>query len=53
MHGVLHAEAVVFKLDPTGNETVLHTFTAGGDGANPFGGLVRDSVGNLYGTTFY
>jgi uncharacterized repeat protein (TIGR03803 family) len=31
--------------------TVLHTFT-GLDGANPATGLVRDSVGNLYGTTF-
>jgi uncharacterized repeat protein (TIGR03803 family) len=44
----------VFKLDTTGNETVLHTFTgSGGDGADPFVGLVRDAQGNLYGTTFY
>jgi uncharacterized repeat protein (TIGR03803 family) len=43
----------VFKVDPTGHETVLHSFTGlNGDGANPFGGrLVRDSAGNLYGTT--
>ena len=43
----------VFKLTATGQETVLHTFTGGTtDGANPFGGLVRDAAGNLYGTTF-
>jgi uncharacterized repeat protein (TIGR03803 family) len=41
---------VVFKVDTTGNETVLHSFT-GKDGAYPFGGLVRDAGGNLYGTT--
>jgi uncharacterized repeat protein (TIGR03803 family) len=42
----------VFKLDPTGNENVLHSFTmTGGDGANPYAGLVRDPQGNLYGTT--
>ena len=42
---------VVFKLDPSGKETVLHTFTGGADGYLPFAGLVRDQVGNLYGTT--
>ena len=43
---------IVFKLDPLGNETILHTFTGGGDGANPYSTLVRDATGNLYGTTF-
>jgi uncharacterized repeat protein (TIGR03803 family) len=42
---------VVFKLDVTGKETVLHRF-AGGDGAAPVG-LIRDAGGNLYGTTVY
>jgi uncharacterized repeat protein (TIGR03803 family) len=42
---------VVFKLAPAGQETVLVTFTGGTDGALPYGGLVRDSAGNLYGTT--
>jgi uncharacterized repeat protein (TIGR03803 family) len=42
----------VFKVSPTGNERVLHSFTGtGGDGANPLSPLVRDSAGNLYGTT--
>lgn len=43
---------VVFKLDVNGNETVLHSFTGGPDGAYPSGGLVRDSAGNFYGTAY-
>lgn len=43
---------LVFKLDPTGNETVLYTFTGWADGSGPCAGLVRDAAGNLYGTTF-
>jgi uncharacterized repeat protein (TIGR03803 family) len=43
---------VVFKLDTTGKETVLHRFTGGGDGADPATGLARDAAGNLYGNTF-
>jgi uncharacterized repeat protein (TIGR03803 family) len=31
---------------------VLHSF-AGGNGAEPYGGLIFDATGNLYGTTFY
>jgi uncharacterized repeat protein (TIGR03803 family) len=43
---------VVFKVDKSGKETLLYSFTgAGGDGANPYAGLVRDTAGNLYGTT--
>ena len=42
---------VVYKLDPSGNETILHSFAAGTDGANPIAGLTIDSQGNLYGTT--
>ena len=44
---------VVYKLDPLGNLTVLHSFTAGTDGAYPYAGLVRDTAGNLYGTANY
>lgn len=44
---------VVFKLDMTGKETVLHTFSGGSDGASPTGGLVMDDTGNLYGTATY
>jgi uncharacterized repeat protein (TIGR03803 family) len=42
---------VVFKIDPSGHETVLHNFTNGADGGNPNGGVIVDSKGNLYGTT--
>jgi uncharacterized repeat protein (TIGR03803 family) len=41
---------LVFKVDGTGNETVLHTF-GGSDGAYPDSVLLFDSQGNLYGTT--
>ena len=40
---------VVFKLTPSGAETVLYSFAGGADGANPLGGLVMDAQGNLYG----
>ena len=42
---------VVFKVDATGQETVLYSFTGGADGAQPVAGLVRDAAGNLFGTT--
>jgi uncharacterized repeat protein (TIGR03803 family) len=44
----------VFKLTFDGSswqETVLHEFGSGTDGAHPNGGLVSDALGNLYGTT--
>jgi uncharacterized repeat protein (TIGR03803 family) len=41
----------VFKIDRAGRETVLYCFTGGTDGSLPAGGLVRDSAGNLFGTT--
>jgi uncharacterized repeat protein (TIGR03803 family) len=45
---------VVFKVDATTRqETVLYSFTGGADGNYPFGGVVRDAAGNLYGTTLY
>jgi len=42
----------VFALSSTGALTTLYSFSGGtSDGANPYGGLVRDAAGNLYGTT--
>ncbi len=47
-------DGVIFEVnDTTGAETVIHTFAGGADGANPFGGVVKDVFGNLYGTTVY
>jgi len=43
---------VVFRMDPMGNETVLHSFS-GEDGVEPYAGVIGDGAGNLYGTTFY
>jgi hypothetical protein len=49
----------VFKLNPpkekggAWTEKVLHKFKSGTDGANPNGGLVLDSKGTVYGTTYY
>ncbi|HEX4077654.1 MAG TPA: choice-of-anchor tandem repeat GloVer-containing protein [Rhizomicrobium sp.] len=34
-----------------GTEKVLHAFQGGNDGSGPLGNLIRDKVGNLYGTT--
>ncbi len=41
----------VFKLDPSGNYSMLHSFAGGGYGWGPYASLLRDSAGNLYGTT--
>jgi len=41
----------VFKIDKTGTESVLYSFTGGPDGCFPDQGVVPDSDGNLYGTT--
>jgi uncharacterized repeat protein (TIGR03803 family) len=45
----------VFKVDPaTGQETVLCSFfdNKNGIGATPYGGVIFDQKGNLYGTTY-
>ena len=45
---------VVFELNASGQETILHNFSGSvDDGANPWAGLLRDAAGNLYGTTVY
>jgi len=51
--GLLGGCGIVFKIDPTGTETILHVFTGGSDGANPSASLILDSHKNLYGTTYY
>lgn len=50
-NGGAYGLGVVFTLDSSGNESVLHNFAGGADGANPYAGLLRDATGNLYGTT--
>jgi len=41
----------VFKVTPKGNETVLYRFSGGADGKSPYGGLVLDAAGTLFGST--
>jgi uncharacterized repeat protein (TIGR03803 family) len=41
----------VFKITPSGTESMLYSFKGGTDGAVPYGGLVGNSAGNLYGAT--
>src|ERR1022692_2588448 len=50
LNGGAASWSVVFKLDKSGQETVLYSFTGGTDGWNPSGGVIRYSAGNLYGT---
>jgi uncharacterized repeat protein (TIGR03803 family) len=49
------SDGTVFELSPVGNGTweqiLLHSFAGGSDGSEPWGGVVVDSSGNVYGTT--
>jgi uncharacterized repeat protein (TIGR03803 family) len=44
---------VVFKVDKHGIETVLYSFIDSTDGGDPQSSLIRDTAGDLYGTTEY
>ncbi len=55
--GGTHSGGAVFEMSPNGSggwtERVVHNFNpAAGDGSYPRAGLVMDSSGNLFGTTF-
>jgi uncharacterized repeat protein (TIGR03803 family) len=53
--GGLYGHGTVYELSPSESgwtETVLYSFTGGGDGDSPLGGVVLDGNGNLYGTTY-
>lgn len=41
----------VFEVTKKGKESVLYSFAGGTDGIYPYGGLIIDKQGNLYGTT--
>jgi uncharacterized repeat protein (TIGR03803 family) len=41
----------VYEVAADGTYSILHYFEGVGDGENPMAGLIRDSQGNLYGTT--
>ena len=42
---------VVFEITGKGKEIVLYSFSGAPDGATPYGNLLLDDAGNLYGTT--
>ncbi len=53
-YGGAYGYGTVFELDfTTGQETVLYSFTGGGDGEGPVGAPIVDKAGNLYGTTLH
>ncbi|MGD0360617.1 MAG: choice-of-anchor tandem repeat GloVer-containing protein [Bryobacteraceae bacterium] len=39
-------QGVVFKLDASGRQTILHNFTGAADGGCPYAGVVRNSAGS-------
>jgi uncharacterized repeat protein (TIGR03803 family) len=41
----------VFELSPSGQLTILHTFTEQPDGGFPDGGVILNAAGDVYGTT--
>jgi uncharacterized repeat protein (TIGR03803 family) len=43
----------VFKIDTTGDLTIVYSFTNGLDGSDPYAGVFQGSDGNFYGTTEY
>jgi uncharacterized repeat protein (TIGR03803 family) len=47
-----YGNGAVFKVTPDGTLTILYEFSGGEDGLCPYGGLVSDFQGNLYGTTY-
>ena len=52
IRGGLSGYGTVYKVDPSGNETVLYSFSGKTDGSYPYASLVIDGKGNLYGTTY-
>lgn len=51
--GGVYGLGTVFEVTSSGKETVLYSFPGAPDGSTPAGPLIRDSKGNLYGTTYY
>jgi uncharacterized repeat protein (TIGR03803 family) len=47
-----YGNGAVFEISPTGVTTILYEFSGGEDGLCPYGRLVIDANGTLYGTTY-
>jgi len=53
--GGTNDEGTAFELTPSGGgytESILHNFGSGTDGEEPYAGVVLDTAGNVYGTTY-
>lgn len=53
-NGGMEGKGIAFELLPNGSmfrSLVLRSFSGANDGSNPYSGVIRDSAGNLYGTT--
>jgi len=50
--GIVNAGAI-YKVDSSGNETVVYSFTGGKDGSTPYGRLYVNSTGAVFGTTLF
>ncbi len=48
--GDANNDGIIYKLDKSGKETILHHFNYY-DGSSPKAGVILDEAGNLYGTT--
>jgi uncharacterized repeat protein (TIGR03803 family) len=54
-YGTVLIGGTVFELEPqpggSWTETILHSFSGKSDGSGPYGGVIFDAEGNLYGTS--
>ena len=54
LSGGAYGDGTVFELSPANGgwtESFVYSFTGGDDGGDPYGGLILDAAGNLYGAT--
>lgn len=52
MSGGDNNAGTVFKVTSSGSESTLYSFTNSLDGGEPYGQLILDAKGNIYGTTY-
>jgi uncharacterized repeat protein (TIGR03803 family) len=50
--GGVNSYGTIFKITPSGTETMLWSFGAGSDGNEPYGDLTFGPDGTLYGLTY-
>lgn len=52
LNGGTNSVGTVFRVSSTGIEKLLNTFPGAPGNSSPYSGVIRDSAGNLYGTTY-